>query len=214
MRVVLDNLDVFRSGLWLTVQLTGLSFFFALVVGTLVATMRISPAAPLRAAGLVYVETIRNTPLLVLLVLFVFGFPKIGVTYSLFASAVVVFSVYTGAFVSEALRSGINSVAVGQAEAARSIGLTFGQTLRYVVLPQAFRTVVPPLGNILIALTKNTSLAAAVGLLEITLQANRLNTNEAQPIAIYLAAAVTYMILTVPMGYLVGVLERRVAITR
>lgn len=214
MRVVLDNLGVFRSGLWLTVQLTGLSFFFALVVGTLVATMRISPAAPLRAAGLVYVETIRNTPLLVLLVLFVFGFPKIGVTYSLFASAVVVFSVYTGAFVSEALRSGINSVAVGQAEAARSIGLTFGQTLRYVVLPQAFRTVVPPLGNILIALTKNTSLAAAVGLLEITLQANRLNTNEAQPIAIYLAAAVTYMILTVPMGYLVGVLERRVAITR
>lgn len=214
MRVVLDNLGVFRSGLWLTVQLTGLSFFFALVVGTLVATMRISPAAPLRAAGLVYVETIRNTPLLVLLVLFVFGFPKIGVTYSLFASAVVVFSAYTGAFVSEALRSGINSVAVGQAEAARSIGLTFGQTLRYVVLPQAFRTVVPPLGNILIALTKNTSLAAAVGLLEITLQANRLNTNEAQPIAIYLAAAVTYMILTVPMGYLVGVLERRVAITR
>lgn len=214
MRVVLDNLGVFRSGLWLTVQLTGLSFFFALVVGTLVATMRISPAAPLRAAGLVYVETIRNTPLLVLLVLFVFGFPKIGVTYSLFASAVVVFSVYTGAFVSEALRSGINSVAVGQAEAARSIGLMFGQTLRYVVLPQAFRTVVPPLGNILVALTKNTSLAAAVGLLEITLQANRLNTNEAQPIAIYLAAAVTYMILTVPMGYLVGVLERRVAITR
>ncbi len=92
MRVVLDNLDVFRSGLWLTVRLTGLSFVFALVVGTSVATMRISPAAPLRAAGLIYVGTIRDTPLLMLLV---FGFPKIGVTYSLFAWAVIVFSAYT-----------------------------------------------------------------------------------------------------------------------
>jgi glutamate transport system permease protein len=214
MDVVFDNLDVFRSGLWLTFQLTALSFLVALAVGTVVATMRVSPAAPVRAAGLLYVETVGNTPLLVIMLLFVYGLPKAGIIYSLYTSAVIVFGAYTGAFVAEALRSGINAVPVGQAEAARAIGLGFGQVLRHVVLPQAFRTVVPPLGNLLIALTKNTSLAAAIGVLDITARAGKLSTSSAQPIPVFIAAALAYMILTVPMGIAVGMFERRVAIAR
>ncbi|MBX6391406.1 MAG: amino acid ABC transporter permease [Frankia sp.] len=214
MHVVLDNLGLFWSGLWLTLQLTALSFLLALLVGTVVATMRVSPAAPLRAAGLLYVEAVRNTPPLVLLLLFVYGLPKTGVTYSLYVSAVIVLGGYTGAFVAEAVRSGINTVPLGQAEAARSLGFGFGQTLRLVVLPQAFRAVIPPLGGLLSALVRNTSLAAVIGLLELTAQAGRLNTEHTEPIWIYLAAAAAYLVVTLPLGALTGALERRAAVAR
>jgi glutamate transport system permease protein len=212
--VVLDNLDVYRSGLWITIELTVLSFLLALLVGTVIATMRVSPAAPLRAAGLLYVETVRNTPPLLLIFLFVYGLPKAGVKYSLFASAVIVLGAYTGAFIAEALRSGINAVPVGQAEAARSLGLTFTQTLRHVVLPQAFRTVVPPLGNLLTALVRNTALASAVGVLDLTGRADELNTSQSAPIPIFIGVLVTYMIVTIPLGALIGALERRMAVAR
>jgi len=202
------------SGFWVTIQLALVSYALALVVGTVVAVMRVSPIGPARAAGLAFVETVRNTPLPVLLVLFVFGFPKIGIRYSFFVSAIIVFSVYTGAFVSETIRSGINSVSKGQVEAARSIGLTFGQTLGQVVLPQAFRTVVPPLANLFIALTKNTSVAAVVAVAELTYQADRLNTDTAQPILVFAGAGVAYLVLTLPSGFIFGAIERRVAIKR
>src|SRR6266567_2140230 len=130
----------------LTVELTLGSFALALVLGTITAAARVSPVPPLRAAGAFYVETLRNTPLTVIFVLFFFGLPKVGIQYSPFVSAIIVLGLYTGTFVGETVRSGINSVAQGQAEAARSLGLTFPQVLGVVVLPQAFRTVVAPLG--------------------------------------------------------------------
>ncbi|ADP82295.1 amino acid ABC transporter permease [Pseudofrankia inefficax] len=214
MNVVLDHLDVFGSGLSTTLQLTALSFLLALGVGVVVATARVCPAAPLRAAGLVYVETVRNTPPLVLILLFVYGLPKTGVRYSLFVSAVLVLGGYTGAFVAEALLSGIRSVPVGQAEAARSLGLTFTGTLRHVVLPQAFRAVVPPLGALLSALVRNTSLAAPIGVLELTARAGQLNTSDPSPVWIYLAAAAAYLVVTLPLGGVTRLIERRVAVTR
>lgn len=214
MQVVLDNLDFYVSGMWVTLELTALSFLLALGIGVIVASARVSPVAPLRAAGLLYVETVRNTPPLVLLFLFVYGLPKAGVIYSLFVSAVLVLGGYTGAFVAEALRSGIASVPIGQAEAARSLGLGFSQTLRYVILPQAFRTVIPPVGGLLSALVRNTSLAATVGVLELTGQAERLNTDQTDPIPIFLGAAVAYLIITLPLGALIGAAERRLAVTR
>lgn len=214
MGVVFGHLDAYWSGLVYTVELTVLSFLVALVIGTVVATMRISPAAPARAAGLFYVETVRNTPLLVLLFLFFFGLTKVGLSYSIFVSGVIVIGAYHAAFVAEALRSGINAVSTGQVEAARSIGLTFGQSLRYVVLPQAFRTVIPPIGNIFIALTKNTSLITVIAGLDLTAQADRLNTAYAQAIPIFFGAAVAYLLLTIPSGLFFGWVERRVAIAR
>ncbi len=214
MRLVLDNADQYLQGMALTVVLTVLSFALALLIGTLVAAFRVSPVPPLRVAGAVWVEIVRNTPLTVLMVLFFFGFTKLGIQYSAFTSAVIVLSAYTGTFVAETVRSGINAVAKGQAEAARSLGLTFPQLLWLVVLPQAFRTVVAPLGSVFIALIKNSSIASVISVVDLTEVADRLNNETARPVAVFLGAGMAYLLLTLPSGFLVGVVERRVAIKR
>lgn len=214
MSVVLDNLDLYAAGIRTTVVLTLASFAVALVVGTAVAGARVSPVPPLRAAGAIWVEVIRNTPLAVQFVIFYFGFTKIGVQYPAFTSSIIVLGAYTSAFVAETLRSGINSVNPGQAEAGRALGLRFSQLLGAIVLPQAFRTVAAPLGSVFIALTKNSSLASIISVLELTEVADRLNTATARPVAVFLGAAVGYLILTLPSGWAVGAIERKVAIAR
>lgn len=214
MGVVLDNLDVLAQAFRGTVGLTVWSFVLAFLIGTLIAAFRVSPVAPLRSFGVVWTEVFRNTPLLVLMVLFFFGFPKLGVRYSPFVSAVIVLSAYTSAFIAETIRAGINTVAVGQAEAARALGLTFPQTLRIVVLPQALRTIVAPLGSVLIALEKNTSIAFAISVLELSKAQETLINDTAQPVAITLGVAIAYLLITVPSGIATGWLERKVAIRR
>lgn len=214
MDAIFDNLDVFADGMRTTATLTVVSFAAALVVGTLVASARISPVAPLRWAGAAYVETLRNTPLVVLMFLYVFGLPKLGVVFSLFTAAVLALSLYTGAFVAETVRAGVNSVARGQAEAARALGLTFPQTLATVVIPQALRTVVAPLGSLFIALIKNSAVAYTISVPELNGRIDRLITDTGQTIPILLAAAAAYLLLTVPSGLAVGALERRVAVRR
>jgi len=214
MGIVLDNADQYLAGMAITVALTLLSFSAALVIGTVVAACRVSPVLPLRTAGTFWVEIVRNTPLTVLMVLFFFGFTKVDIQYSAFTSAVIVLSAYTSTFVAETVRSGINAVAKGQAEAARSLGLTFPQVLGRVVLPQAFRTVVGPLGSVFIALIKNSSIASIISVVELTEVADRLNNETARPVAVFLGAGMAYLLLTLPSGFFVGVLERRVAIKR
>lgn len=173
-----------------------------------------SPVPPLRWAGATYVELVRNCPLTVLFFLFWFGLPNVGVQVPRFPSAVIVLALYTGAFVAEAIRSGINTVSRGQAEAARSLGLTFGQVLGLVVLPQALRTVVAPLGNVFIALIKNSSIAYTISVVELTGQAQTLAIRSANPLPVFAAAAVAYLILTLPSGFALGALERRLAVKR
>ncbi len=214
MDVVLDNLDVFLAGMRRTVELSVLSFVLAFVLGVVLAGFRVSPVPPLRWAGATYVELVRNTPLLVLMFVMVFGFPSIGFTYSFYASAIIVLSAYTATFVSETVRSGINAVAKGQVEAARALGLTFPAVLRMVVLPQALRTVVAPLGGIFIALLKNSSLAVVIGVGELTGAAERVGTDTARFIPAYLGAATAYLLLTVPSGFATGWLDRKMAIKR
>lgn len=214
MSVVLDNLDIFLTGMRRTLELSVLSFAIAFVVGLVVAAFRVSPVPPLRWASATYVELVRNTPLLVLMFLMVFGLPSIGLTFSFYTSAIVVLSAYTGTFVAETVRSGINAVSKGQAEAARAIGLTFPQMLRLVVLPQALRTVVGPLGGIFIALLKNSSLAVVIAVPELTSAAEQVGTATARFIPAYLGAAAAYLILTVPSGFATSWLEHRVAIKR
>ena len=213
MSVVWENLDVFAEGLWLTVALTLVSFVIAFVIGLLLASFRVSPVPPLRWAATVYVETVRNTPLTALVVLFYFGFPKIGIRYGEFRSAVIVLAVYTGAFLGEVIRSGVNTVAAGQAEAARALGLTFPQILRHVVMPQALRTVVGPIGSIFSALIRNTSIALAISVHELMFVTNKLSNDVAQP-AVYFGAAIGYLLLTLPSGFAFEALERRVAVRR
>jgi glutamate transport system permease protein len=169
----------------------------------------------LRGFGTVYVELLRNTPLTLVFFFFVFVAPQIGVKLPFETSAYVALSLYTAAFVCEAVRSGVNSVGVGQAEAARAMGLTFTQTMSQVVLPQALRTVVPPLINIFIALTKNTSVAVGFFVTELMAVGIRLaNRNPADVIAVLVGVAVFYLAITIPAGVLAGRLERKVAFAR
>jgi glutamate transport system permease protein len=197
-----------------TCELSVLAFALALVVGTVIATFRVSPVGPLRFVGTAYVELFRNVPLTVHFVLFFFGLTKVGIKFDPFPTAVIVMTLYSGAFVAETVRSGINSVAGGQSEAARSLGLGFFQTFANVVLPQAFRTVTAPLGSLFIAHHKNTSIALVIAVAEIMYVSDRIKTDTAQPVAVFTGAAIAYLIITFPAGIGVGMLERRVAIKR
>ena len=214
MSTVLGHLDSYLQGMATTASLTLLSFATALVIGVLVAAARVSPVPPLRWGGTAYVELVRNVPLTVLMFLLFFGVPKLGYLFTPFTTAVFALSGYTGAFVGETVRSGINSVAAGQAEAARALGLTFPQTLRTVVLPQALRTVVAPLGSLFIASVKNSSVAFTIAVRELVGQADELITETAQTIPVLLGAVAAFLVLTLPAGLAVRALERRLAIKR
>jgi glutamate transport system permease protein len=214
MSALLDHLPELWQGLVVTLQLTAASFAGAAVVGLMITAMRVSPVGVLRGIGTAYVETFQNLPLLVLLVLAVFGLPEIGIKASLLVTAVVVIALYEAAYIAEALRSGVNAIAVGQGEAARALGLTFGQSLRHVVLPQALRTVIQPMGNIFIALAMNTALAGAVGVVDLTAAANRVNLMEAQPIPIFIGAGLAYALIAACAGFVTGRLERRLVMIR
>ena len=209
-----DYTDLFWQGFTTTLSLTALSFLIAMAIGIVIAAMRVSPIRPLRAAGLAYVETLRNIPLLLILLFAVFALPKLEVTIDFFPAAVAGCSLYTGAFVAEAVRSGINAVGVGQGEAARSIGLTFGQSMRFVVLPQALRNVVAPLANVFIALTKNTSIASAISVTELTTVLSRVIEGTSEGILTLAIISLLYMCITIPAGLLAGFVERRVRILR
>jgi glutamate transport system permease protein len=207
MQALLDNLDLLWSGFLTTLGMSVVAAVLATVLGTVLAAFRVSPISPLRALGAAYVQLVRNTPLTAVFFIVIFGLPAVDVTFQNF---------YTAAFVCEVVRSGINSVSAGQAEAARAIGLTFGQSLREVVLPQAFRTVVPPLGNLWIALVKNSAIAGGgFAVFDLAQLAPGLaRDNPAQVLAIFGGIALAYMVITVPSGIAVGIIERRTAILR
>jgi glutamate transport system permease protein len=211
-----DNSDLLWSAFLTTLSLAVASGVCALVLGTVLAAMRVSPVAPLRGLATFYVEVFRNTPLTVVFFFLAFGIVQIDLQFpSRFITAVAALSLYTAAFVCEALRSGINAVPPGQAEAARALGLTFGQSLRQIVLPQAFRTVVPPLGNVWIALAKNTSIAAGFAVTDLTAALQRLaNANADQLLAVFAAVVLGYLVITLPSAWLIRAIENRVAIVR
>ena len=163
MDTLIDNLPSILAGFRDTLYLLGAAGLIAVVAGVLLAAMRVSPVPVLRGVGTTYVNVFRNVPLVVLFLITTQGLPQLGLGFSFFVLAVLALGFYTAAFVCEAVRSGINAVDVGQAEAARSLGMTFGQTLQEIVLPQAVRSVIPPIASILIALTKNTAIAEAFG---------------------------------------------------
>ena len=215
MSFLADNFPLLRDAFLTTLSLAVVSGIVALVLGTVLAAMRVSPIPALRGLATFYVETFRNTPLTVVFFFMIFGLPQIDFSLSFFTGSVVAIGLYTAAFVCEAVRSGINAVSPGQAEASRAIGLTFGQSLREVVLPQAFRTVVPPLGNVWIAMVKNTSIAAGFAVTELTASLQRLsNANAGELLLVLLAVVAGYMLITVPSAYAINRVERRVAILR
>ncbi|MDT5176806.1 MAG: glutamate transport system permease protein [Mycobacterium sp.] len=211
---------------WTTIQLTVLSAVGALILGTALAAMRMAPVPMLNWLGTTYVNVVRNTPLTLILLFCSFGLAQtLGITLvdsqsttsiedSNFRLAVLGLTVYTAAFVCETVRAGVNTVPLGQAEAARSLGLTFGQNLRMVLLPQAFRAVIIPLGSVLIALTKNTTIASAIGVAEAALLMKTMIENTAALATIGAIFALGFIILTLPLGLLFGWLGKRWAVAR
>ncbi|MER6996825.1 amino acid ABC transporter permease [Streptomyces sp. NPDC000410] len=207
---------------WVTVQLTVYSAIGSLIWGTLLAAMRVSPVPLMRGFGTAYVNIVRNIPLTVIIVFTSLGlFQTLGVSLGAdafesinFRLAVLGLTAYTAAFVCEALRSGINTVPAGQAEAARAIGLSFTQVLTHIVLPQSFRSVVGPLANVLIALTKNTTVAAAIGVAEAATLMREMIENEAQLILISAIFAAGFICLTLPTGLFLGWVSKKVAVKR
>ncbi|MEU1302192.1 amino acid ABC transporter permease [Streptomyces shenzhenensis] len=207
---------------WTTVQLTLLSAVGSLIWGTLLAAMRVGPVPLMRGFATAYVNIVRNIPLTVIILFSSLGlYSTLNITMgsevvktSNFRLAVLGLMLYTAAFVCEALRSGINTVPVGQAEAARALGLNFTQVLGLVVLPQAFRAAVGPLTNVLIALTKNTTVAAAIGVAEAAYLMKKMVENEAQLVLISAIIAVGFCCLTLPTGLFLGWVAKKVAVKR
>lgn len=223
---LLKQYDVLGA-FWMTIVLTVFSAVGSLVIGTVVAVMRVSPVAVLRTMGAGYVNIVRNTPLTLIIVFCNIGlFVNLGLRLADKSSstflvdnnirlAVLGLSVYHAAFVCEALRSGINTVPAGQAEAARSLGLTFGQNIRHVVMPQAFRGAITPLGNTMIALTKNTTVASAIGVAEASgLMKEMIEFSPDQLVLVFLVFALGFVVLTLPMGLLFTSMSRRLAVKR
>lgn len=219
-----DNIDEILNGFWGTVKLAAVSAVLSLLIGTVLASFRVAPVPLLRVIGTSYVNVVRNTPLTLVLLMCSFGLNDVlalkfsdtpGTTY--YWWAVLGLSGYTGAFVCESLRAGINTVPLGQAEAARSIGLTFTQSLRIVILPQAFRAVIAPLGSVLIAMIKNTTVASAASYGEAAAATKTLLdlpsfTSGALPL--FIGVAIGFMILTLPTGFFFGWLHKRMAVAR
>jgi glutamate transport system permease protein len=223
MDAVLDSLpDVFKA-FGYTVLLFLVSGVFSLIGGVLLVAMRVGPIAVLNKVAALYVIIVRNTPLLAVFFFFSFAAPILGINFkwvdvhigsfdftSFFSTAAVALTVYTSAFVCEALRSGVNAVPLGQAEAARAIGLPFAGVMRQVVLPQAIRASVPPVASTMIAMLKNTSVAAVFGLIEATAQMKIMTNNNAdERWGIFIAFAIGYIVLVELVSLLAGTFERR-----
>lgn len=212
MNEVLKHIDVLIGGLGITLELSLLGFLGAVVLGTVLAIMRVSPIVPLRMFATFYVEVFRNIPMLALLVLFVFGLPDSGIIFPLFASEAICLALLFAAFVCETVRSGINAVPAGQSEAARALGLTFSQVLGTVILPQAFRSMVQPLANIFIGVVLSSSLGAAVGVSELTGRTQLLDLQYDEPIPTFVLATICYVAVTLAVAVAAGRIHRRMAV--
>lgn len=226
MEIFTEYRDQIFAAFWITVRLTMYSAVGALILGTLLAAMRLAPVPVLNWLGTMYVNVVRNTPLTLIII-----FCSLGVGQTLritlaasdsptfivdsnFRLAVLGLTVYTASFVCETVRAGVNTVPIGQAEAARSLGLSFGQNLRLILLPQAFRAVILPLGSVLIALTKNTTIASAIGVGEAAWLMKTMTENTAALLTVGIIFAAGFVILTLPLGLLFGWLGKRLAVQR
>jgi glutamate transport system permease protein len=213
--VLADNTDLFRTGFGNTVKLFAIAWVGSLLLGTALAMMRVSPVPVLRWAGTAYVTVLRNTPLTLVLFFFAFAYPLLKiVSLSFFAAAATGLTLYTAAFVCEVVRSGINTVDVGQAEACRALGMTFWQILGNVVLPQALRSVVPPLTSVQIALLKNTTIAAGFSVFEAGAIRDNLSERGENVLVGLLWVALGFLVLVIPLTLLQRSLERRWRVAR
>ncbi len=216
LNVLTEHIDEFGGGLWVTFRLVVGSFAIALVVGTVVAALRVAPSVWLQRVGGLYVETFRNIPLLVLLTMAYAGLRRAGVPIGQWTAGIASLGLYTAAYVAEVLRSGVFSVSKGQIEASLSLGFSYAETLRRIILPQAFRTVIPPLGSITIAMIKNSAIVGVslIALSDLLKNARIIQARTFQVEESFFWAAVGYLLLTGTATVAFRMLERRFVIRR
>ncbi|MEU5384905.1 amino acid ABC transporter permease [Kitasatospora cineracea] len=208
------NFSLFVRGFLGTIELSALSALFALLLGFMLAAFRVSPVPVLRGFGTAWVTIFRNTPLTLMFFAVTFVLPRLDVHISSFTAAVAALSIYTGSFVCEVLRAGINTVPLGQAEAARSLGMGFGQTLGLVVLPQAARAVLAPMGSVFIALPRNSAVAGAFNVFELFSVQKTLTEKGYAIFAIFFWVALAYLVISFSVGAVFSALERRAVVAR
>ncbi|MEU3482730.1 amino acid ABC transporter permease [Streptomyces sp. NPDC033754] len=214
MDVLTDNFSLYAEGFFGTIELTVYSSALALVLGFVMASFRVAPVGSFRVFGAVWVAVLRNTPLTLLFFAVMLGLPRFGLVLPFEVFAVLALGCYTSAFICEVLRSGINTVPRGQGEAARSLGMSFSQTLGAVVLPQAFRTVIPPIGSTLIALAKNSAIAGAFSVNELLGTYKTLSELGYNIVWTFVWIAVGYLIITLTISAIFHFLEKRWGVAR
>ncbi|GHJ97270.1 amino acid ABC transporter permease [Streptomyces sp. NE5-10] len=214
MDVLTENFSLYGEGFLGTLELTVYASALALVLGFVMAAFRVAPVGSFRVFGTVWVTVLRNTPLTLLFFAVMLGLPRFGLVLPFELFAVLALGCYTSAFICEALRSGINTVPVGQGEAARSLGMSFTQTLGTVVLPQAFRSVIPPIGSTLIALAKNSAIAGAFSVTELLGTYKTLSELGYNIIWTFVWIAVGYLIITLSISAVFNVMEKRWGVAR
>ena len=208
--LIKNAIPLLIAGAGITVEITALSVFFGMLIGIVVALIRLSGVKVLRWLGNVYVDFIRGTPLLIQIFLVYFALPSIiGHRVDAFFAAISACSINSGAYVAEVFRGGIQSIDVGQMEAGRSLGMTWWQTMRYIILPQAFKRIIPPLGNEFIAMLKDSSLVSVIGFEELTRRGQLIIARTYASFEIWMAVAIIYLILTFTVARLTGLLERK-----
>ncbi len=217
--LVFKSIPLLLQGAWLTIQLTSIAVFFGIILGTGAALLRLTKG-PLRYIAGAYIDFMRGTPLLVQIFIIYYGIPSISggqipssiVEIWPFVAAVIALSINSGAYVAEIVRAGIQAVEKGQSEAALSLGLTPAATMRHIILPQAFRHIVPPLGNEFIALLKDSSLVSAIALEELVRKGQIIQGRTFRPFEVYFVIAILYLIMTVTISKVVAILERRLKV--
>ena len=209
--ILIDNLDTYLEGFKNTIFASLIGLVGSFVIGVIVAVMRIAPIKPLNWIGTAYVEFIRNIPLLIIAFFFYVGLPSMGVTLTGFVAGTIALSIYTASFIAEAMRAGIQSVPKGQMEAARSSGLSYLQAMKTIILPQAIKIVIPPIGNQFINLVKNSSILGMIAGLDLMYFGDIVSSQTFVTFDVYIFVGLLYLVLTIPLSLGVGYLEKRLA---
>lgn len=206
-----SNWQNFLTGFGWTLLSSVLALIASLIIGSLIAIFEVVPNKILRIIGTVYVEIFRNIPLLVIAMFFYLVIPMYFIKINGFTAGTIGLTIYTSAFIAETVRSGINSVDIGQMEASRAMGMKYSQAMRHIVLPQAFKIVIPPLGNQFVNLVKNSSVLAFVAGFDLMYQGNTIASTTFQTVNTYFIVAVFYLVITLPISYYMQHLERKLA---
>ncbi|BCJ86156.1 amino acid ABC transporter permease [Effusibacillus dendaii] len=209
--ILVNHIGEFLSGFFTTLEVSLLALAGSFLVGVVLAVMRIAPFKPLNGISYVIVEFVRNIPFLLQVFFFYFGLSAIGIQLSAFVSGTLGLTVYTGAFIAEAIRAGIQSVSRGQMEAGRASGLSYSQTMRHIILPQAIKLVIPPIGNQFLNLVKNSSVLAVISGMDLMYQGDLISAKTYVVFDVYIFVALFYLVITIPVSLFVNSLEKRLA---